>query len=532
MEEYIKIRKRTLFCWIGAIAIAATALLVWHYLSINRETPPKDMEVRSYNILMADGKAVLYFRSIDSDSVFTDASLTDRTINTSWRAAVSGAGLHRVIAVNKRFIEKKIKYLESATHEMKYYLDVHGVQDEGYDMVVSHYSVIKKETTAAKHLLNSLESITDRSKLEIKQVVIRTDETNLKPSPIFVESNGGLWINGRWIKTKRQGQGLSADSTGRLICGVWNEDTLTVGKRTDSCGIYSGQFDRTMSASGHGAYTYTDGTFYEGRWKNDCRDGFGFYVKPTKLMVGEWKADRYKGERMKYTSERIYGIDISRYQHGRGRHYYPIHWNKLRITHLGSISRKTVSGVVDYPISFLYIKSTEGTSVYNRYYKADYVQARRYGIVCGAYHFFSTRSSATAQARYFLKHSYFRKGDLPPVLDVEPTHKQIAKMGGTKEMFNRIRIWLNIVKQRTGVRPILYISQMFVNRYLVNAPDIKRNYNIWIARYGEYKPDVKLVYWQLCPDGRVKGIHGEVDVNVFNGYREQFDEFLQTERIK
>jgi lysozyme len=43
---------------------------------------------------------------------------------------------------------------------------------------------------------------------------------------------------------------------------------------------------------------------------------------------------------------------------------------------------------------------------------------------------------------------------------------------------------------------------------------------------------VKLAVWQLSPDGRVKGITGEVDINVFNGYQHQFDEFLQHETIK
>jgi len=41
---------------------------------------------------------------------------------------------------------------------------------------------------------------------------------------------------------------------------------------------------------------------------------------------------------------------------------------------------------------------------------------------------------------------------------------------------------------------------------------------VWIARYGEYKPDVNLVYWQLCQDGKVAGIHGPVDINVYNGF--------------
>jgi lysozyme len=55
---------------------------------------------------------------------------------------------------------------------------------------------------------------------------------------------------------------------------------------------------------------------------------------------------------------------------------------------------------------------------------------------------------------------------------------------------------------------------------------------VWIARYGEYKPDVKLAVWQLSPNGRVDGIHGEVDINVFNGYQSQFDEFIKNETIK
>ena len=95
-------------------------------------------------------------------------------------------------------------------------------------------------------------------------------------------------------------------------------------------------------------------------------------------------------------------------------------------------------------------------------------------------------------------------------------------------LLNRVRQWLTIVEQRTGKRPILYINQMFVNKYMQDATDIKQRYNVWIARYGEYKPDVKLVYWQLTPDGRVNGINGPVDINVFNGYQGQWEEFLRT----
>ena len=187
---------------------------------------------------------------------------------------------------------------------------------------------------------------------------------------------------------------------------------------------------------------------------------------------------------------------------------------------------------MDYPVSFCYIKSTEGTSIRNRYYRSDYLSARGRGIKVGAYHFFSTRTPASAQARFFIKNSIFRKGDLPPVLDVEPSHQQIKAMGGPEALFRAVRTWLRMVGEHTGTRPVLYISQTFVNRYLSSAPDLKRDYNIWIARYGEFKPDVHLVYWQLCPDGRVTGIRPEVDINVFNGYRNEYNDFLTRECIK
>jgi lysozyme len=99
-------------------------------------------------------------------------------------------------------------------------------------------------------------------------------------------------------------------------------------------------------------------------------------------------------------------------------------------------------------------------------------------------------------------------------------------------MWNAIRTWLTTVEKTVGVKPLLYVSQNFVNRYMEDAPDIKRDYRVWIARYGEYKPDIKLAIWQLCPDGRVSGIHGHVDINVFNGYNDQYEDFLQENCIR
>lgn len=344
--------------------------------------------------------------------------------------------------------------------------------------------------------------------------------------------NDSVLYTGMWSKGARQGIGCFADTLGRKINGVWNADTLVTGERRDSDGVYHGQMTREGIANGHGRYISSDGDIYEGRWKDGCRSGFGFSLSYNHhVRAGEWKSDRYLGERITYTSERIYGIDISKYQHVIGRRKYRIDWGRLRIVHLGTISKKKVNGTVDYPISFVYIKSTEGKRMYNHYYAADYVQAHKHGYRCGTYHFFSTISSPVLQANNFVRHSYFRKGDFPPVLDVEPSHAQVAKMGGRGALMNAILTWMRIVQNRVGKRPILYVSQTFVNKYLVNEPQIRDHYMVWIARYGEYKPDVKLIYWQLCPDGEVRGIRGKVDINVFNGYADQFREFKNTKTI-
>lgn len=382
--------------------------------------------------------------------------------------------------------------------ELDYYLQRHNVQDEGFDMV-ARYAEEGDSTLAAY----------------------------MPAGPFRMTSFF------RWKDYPRNGKCMTTDMYGRIIIGTFRADTLVSGIRIDSLGTYAGQFNRHLQAEGHGSYQQADGTYYEGHWQADRRHGFGFCVSPSFLKAGQWKRDRFLGERMLYTTERIYGIDISRYQHERGRKRFNINWRQLRINHLGRrISDQRVSGTVDYPVSFVYIKSTEGISIENRYFPTDYINCRRQGIPAGAYHFFSTRQDPLAQASHFLKHTRLQKGDLPPMLDIEPTDALIAQMGGAEVLFRNIRIWLKAVERRTGVRPLLYVNQRFVNKWLDQAPDLKRDYHFWIARYGEYKPDLHLMLWQLSSDGRVKGIQGEVDLNVFNGYQGQWDEFLREQTVR
>ena len=96
----------------------------------------------------------------------------------------------------------------------------------------------------------------------------------------------------------------------------------------------------------------------------------------------------------------IHGIDIS-------HHQGDIDWELLR----NAMIEKC-------PIRFILIKATEGTSILDSKFRENFTQAREYGFIRGAYHFWSNKSSAREQAYFFLDNVILIDGDLPPVLDV------------------------------------------------------------------------------------------------------------------
>ena len=414
--------------------------------------------------------------------------------------------------------QKDSQQIAAQLHEMDYYLRTHDVTDEGYNLIAGYHTLLTKMAQTAGE-----SGISGQSGQITKTIVVRiAAKDRLLPA---VKIAGGYWKTGHFRMGRVNGPVILRDSLGQIVCAEYDADTIVKAVRTDSLGTYRGQMDRHLQAWGQGTYDAIDGSHYEGFWEDDQRNGFGFESSPHHVRVGTWKKGRFLGEKLRYTAERIYGIDISRHQHEKGRKRFGINWKQLRITSLG---QRHPSGGQTFPVSFVYIKSTEGTTIRNRYFMSDYAKAKQQGLHVGAYHFFSLKTPALAQAAFFVNHTLFRKGDFPPVLDVEPTDAQIASIGGDEVLMQRIRTFMEYVEQRTHMRPILYVNQMFINKHMQNATDIKQNYNVWIARYGEYKPDVKLVYWQLSPEGRVSGINGPVDINVFNGYQGQWDEFLRT----
>lgn len=217
---------------------------------------------------------------------------------------------------------------------------------------------------------------------------------------------------------------------------------------------------------------------------------YHFFVGPTGFR---WRA--LYGDAEYPEGYEIHGIDISHYQ---GK----IDWEQLK--------NAMIKGC---PVRFVIIKSTEGSSRLDENFRENFNQARDFGFIRGVYHFWSNKSTAREQAYYFLDKVHLTDGDLPPVLDIE--HKPADK---SVEDFQRdVLTWLHIVEDKYHVKPIIYTYYKFKEQYL-SAP-VFEDYPYWIAHYYvdkvQYKGKWK--FWQHTDVGKLPGIKGYVDFNIYNG---------------
>ena len=116
------------------------------------------------------------------------------------------------------------------------------------------------------------------------------------------------------------------------------------------------------------------------------------------------------------------------------------------------------------------------------------------------------------QAKHYLKQVHLEPGDLAPVLDVESIGTLSAE-----QLRSEVAEWLNIVEKHYNTTPIIYTGLKFKEKYL-NTPTFNR-YHFWIAHYYvkqlSYKGKWK--FWQFTDRGKIDGISGDVDLNVYNG---------------
>ncbi|MFB9861947.1 glycoside hydrolase family 25 protein [Rufibacter immobilis] len=189
----------------------------------------------------------------------------------------------------------------------------------------------------------------------------------------------------------------------------------------------------------------------------------------------------------------VTGLDISHHQR-------QVDWKKVKAQN----------------IKFTFIKATEGITHQDRYFVRHWRQAKKHDLLRGAYHFFLPARDAEEQARNFLNKVKLEAGDLPPVLDVEVTNHQ-----SDEEIRAGVQLWLDMVEEEYDLKPIIYTNYAFYEKHLAGHFD---DYPLWIAHYNPKKSHLlanqKWVFWQHTERGRLEGVKGNLDLNVFNGTME------------
>jgi lysozyme len=212
------------------------------------------------------------------------------------------------------------------------------------------------------------------------------------------------------------------------------------------------------------------------------------------------KIEKYSNLKKNLKDYTVFGIDVSEYQSD-------INWEKLCEE--------------DRP-DFIIIRATAGKDRLDKNFIKNWKSAKDNTVIRGAYHYYRPDEKSSEQAEFFIKNVIIETGDLPPILDIE----KYSRVQSLTSLKTGLLNWLTIVEEHYGITPILYTYNKFYTSAIADDSRFSK-YPVWIAWYntkGNPSDIVKdWVFWQFTDKGSIKGIQGNVDVNVFNGKIQDLD---------
>ncbi len=196
-------------------------------------------------------------------------------------------------------------------------------------------------------------------------------------------------------------------------------------------------------------------------------------------------------------NESTIGVDVSSYQAN-------INMNKLK----------------EQNIQFIYIKATEGSKAQDNTFEKNWDNAKKAGLLSGAYHFFSFDSEGKTQAENFINTVDDNiKGRLIPAVDVEYYGDKKENPPKKEDVVRELKVFLNALEKEYGVKPIIYSGAEIYDKYLKGEFD---EYKKWISSFytplsWNYKDDWYI--WQYLNKGELEGYSGGekyIDLNILN----------------
>jgi lysozyme len=202
----------------------------------------------------------------------------------------------------------------------------------------------------------------------------------------------------------------------------------------------------------------------------------------------------------------VWGIDVS---HHQGR----IDWAAV---------------AADKTIRFAYIKASEGGDFRDTRFAENWQKSKAAGLVRGAYHFFTFCRPGKNQAKNFLATVPVEAGTLPIAVDLEFLGNCSARPSPTA-LIAELNDFLSDVRKVDPRKPVFYVTYEFYDRYLKDNLQQIPDHHLWLRNiYYEppQKPCERWALWQFGHRGRVDGIAGPVDLNVFCGDRAAFSSLV------
>lgn len=173
---------------------------------------------------------------------------------------------------------------------------------------------------------------------------------------------------------------------------------------------------------------------------------------------------------------------------------------------------------------FAYIKASEGRGHRDNSFRRNATQARQAGLLVGAYHFFRKNRSGLEQAKNFVRAVEGVKLDLPLVIDIEDWDND--RWQNENDVQQRFADMIQALQQQNK-QVMIYTNGDGYNKYY------KPRYthlDLWLC---SFKSPDKLSQThrhriqQYSHWGEVKGVSGDVDLNVFMGSLQQWDKWRQ-----
>ena len=237
--------------------------------------------------------------------------------------------------------------------------------------------------------------------------------------------------------------------------------------------------------------------------KKDNNNGRGMAaytaVEPD-AMPAPAARDRRNDHAVAYFMESSHGRINSKYKEGIDVSHYQgsIDWDQV------------VDGT---PISYAYLKATEGATLVDKTYARNLSEARRVGLSVGSYHFYRPNVDWREQFNNMTSVVKKEEQDLVPIIDIE--HRGSVS---SQAFISDLRAFIEKVTVYYGKKPLLYTYHNFYNRYLVGE---FTDYHFMIARYRNDSPTLNdgkdYIMWQYTATGSIPGIRGNVDRSKLMG---------------